>query len=226
MSADVLTFRTGPPRDEWRHYEAPELSMVAIPKPGTSGDPAVQYWDRGVDLVPHMTGAVAVLDGRDIVDTCARLNVALPLNGRVLDIGCGTARLQRFCQAYIGLDISPSAVLYAQRRGISAHLIHGYGPSALDGWLGGCEWICAFSVFTHMPFEERHDYLEAFHRVAPQLLVDIIPGDGSGDIARWSADVPTFEQDLQDTGWQVVSVAERTSPDGHSTHRYYHGRHL
>ena len=194
--------------------------MVTAPKPLGLPDDDVRFWDRGVDQVPHVTGAARVMDCRDLVDACARLGVLLPLSGRVLDVGCGTGRWQRFCSAYIGLDISPSAVAYVRRQGITAHRIAGYGPAALDGWLGGCEWICAFSVFTHVPFEVRHDYLEAFRRVGQQLLVDIIPGDGTGSFALWTAKVEDFELDLQATGWRVVAVAERVTPSG-STHRYY-----
>lgn len=184
-------------------------------------DEAVQFWDKGIDRVPQQTGAAAVMDGRDLIDACARLGVMLPLRGKVFDIGCGTARWQRFCELYQGFDISPAAVAYAQRQGIVAHLIQGYGPSALDGLLDQVDWVCCFSVFTHITMEERHDYLEAFHRRSRQLLVDIIPGDGSGDITKWSAHVPTFEQDLVNTGWQVKRIAERIAPAG-SCHRYYY----
>lgn len=185
-------------------------------------DEAVHYWDKGLDRVPVQTGAALVMDGRDLVDACARLGVSLPLQGKVFDIGCGTGRWQRFCQLYQGFDISPAAVAYAQRQGLAVHLIQGYGPTALDGLLDQVDWICCFSVFTHIPMEERHDYLEAFHRRGRQLLVDIIPGDGGGDITKWTAHVPTFEQDLVHTGWQVRRIAERVAPGGGATHRYYY----
>ncbi len=215
----------GPPREEWASCPAPELSMVTVPTPLGLPDDDVRYWDRGVDLVPLGTGALSVMDCADLVDACRRLNQPLPLSGRVLDIGCGTGRWQRYCSAYIGLDINPSAVEFCRRRGVAAHVIGGYGPSALDGWLGGCEWISCFSVFTHVPFEVRHDYLEAFRRCGERLLVDIIPGDGAGDITRWTANVVDFETDLLNTGWRVDAVADRIAPGG-STHRYYRCSHL
>src|SRR5688572_26039297 len=117
---------TGPPREEWGSVTPPELSMVAVPKPlGIPGDD-VRYWDRGVDLVPLGTGALSVMDCGDLVDACQRLNLPLPLSGRVLDIGCGTGRWQRYCSAYIGFDINPSAVEFCHRRGVAAHVIRGY----------------------------------------------------------------------------------------------------
>lgn len=180
-----------------------------------------RYWERGIDAVPYMTGAAAVMDARDLQDACARLHVRLPLAGRVLDIGCGTGRFQPYCTAWMGLDISRDAVAWAQRAGRTAFVMEGYGPAALDGWLQDADWIVCFSVFTHIGPEERHDYLEAFSRIAPALIVDIIPGDGLGDVAAWTADAEQFDDDLQLTGWQVQCAADRHSPD-HVTHRYYH----
>lgn len=180
-----------------------------------------KYWNRGIDAVPVFTGAAHVMECDDLRDACARLGVQVPLAGRVLDVGCGTGRWQPFCFAWQGLDISKDAVAFARRCGRMAFEMDGYGPAALDGWLGETEWVCCFSVFTHIGLEERHDYLEAFTRVATQVLVDIIPGDGLGDVALWTADTVQFEMDLAATGWAVRAVAERTSPDN-VTHRYYH----
>ena len=180
-----------------------------------------RYWNRGVDMVPLWTGAAAVMDCHDLRDACARLGVRVPLAGRVLDVGCGTGRWQPFCFAWQGLDISTDAVAFARRCGRMAYAIEGYGPAALDGWLGDTEWVCCFSVFTHIGPEERHDYLEAFTRVTTQVLVDIIPGDGLGDVALWTADVAQFEDDLALTGWAIRQAVERTSPD-HVVHRYYY----
>lgn len=210
----------GPPKQEWATTKIDPMMAAPVPVFDGIRDPAVSYWDRGVEAVPLVTGAASVMDCRDLVDACARLGVRIPLNGRVLDIGCGTGRWQKFCFAYQGLDISPAAVEYATAHGLSAHLIEGYGPSALDTWFGGAEWVSCFSVFTHISFEERHDYLDAFLRIAPNLLVDIIPGNGSGNMTIWTADVPAFEQTLAAIGWQQHRVAERVSPDG-VCHRYY-----
>lgn len=180
----------------------------------------VQYWDRGIDAVPIMTGAASVMDCSDLVDACARLGLSLPMKGRVLDVGCGTARWKRHCQAYQGLDISPSAVAYAKARGISAHVMEGYGPATIAPLFDVAEWVTCFSVFTHIDAAERLDYLKAFAHMAPSLIVDVIPGDGSGGVALWTADVESFERDLTETGWTVRQVAERVSPDA-VCHRYY-----
>jgi hypothetical protein len=59
------------------------------------------------------------------------------------------------------------------------------------------------------------------------LLVDIIPGDGSGDVARWTARPDEFEADLAAAGWCAILTATAAweNPAGSppaQTHRYYY----
>lgn len=195
----------------------------------------VKYWSRGVDRVPAMTGAATVMDCRDLVDACRGLGVELPLT-HVVDVGCGTGRWAQHCiGAYLGLDISPDAVRYAQRAGRLAMQIAGPDDVALAMTvLDRVAWICCFSVFTHIPREERQAYLKAFPpRIDADLLVDVIPGDGSGTIQLWTARWPEFLDDLVDAGWEprprpgadpeapreLAVGYERVSPDG-VPHRY------
>lgn len=81
-------------------------------------------------------------------------------------------------------------------------------------------WVVCLSVFTHIDRDERRAYLQAFAARAPRLLVDIIPGDGAGGVALWTAQVVEFEADLHDAGFDVQGVYERRCPSG-PTHRYY-----
>ena len=53
--------------------------------------------------------------------------------------------------------------------------------------------VTCMSVFTHIDETERARYLARFKKLAPRLLVDIIPGDGSGDVPLWTADMDQFE---------------------------------
>lgn len=152
------------------------------------------------------------MDLRDMWPILEEFGITL---GKTLDVGCGTGRLAQICGEYQGVDISPSMVEYCKRAGIQAELID--GPFDLHGEY---EWVTCLSVFTHIPRSERRHYLERFGNIAPNLLVDIIPGEEGGSIALWQADVETFEADLKEHGFKVLGVHECISPDG-AFHRCY-----
>lgn len=176
---------------------------------------ATSYWNQGEANAPWITGAAAVMDCADLRDACAGLGVTLPLPG-VLDVGCGTGRFAQCCAAYVGVDIARDQVAYARARGLDAHVIA--GPAGLPA--GPFDWVTCFSVFTHIGRRGRRAYLEAFAERAENLMVDIIPGDGTGDVALWTADPTAFLEDLVGAGWDLVAGPyDRTSPDG-VTHRY------
>lgn len=192
-----------------------------VPEPmAPDAHPAAAYWDRGTRNVPDMTGARHVLDAADLRLVCARLDIALPLRGDVLDVGCGTGRLAQICEPghYYGFDIAPSAVAYCRTFGLFAQVMR--GPDDLPD--AGFGWTTCVSVFTHMDRAERQAYLAAFARISPELLVDIIPGDGSGDVAYWTADAPTFEADLAAAGYAIVARTDHSWDD--APHRFYHAR--
>lgn len=184
-------------------------------------DPHAAYWDCGIDAVPVRTGAASVMHCADLSDALTHLGVALPLQGAVLDVGCGTGRLAQLCDgAYFGADISRDGVAYARRAGLSARLLTGYAPAAVHGqWV--VDTVCCLSVFTHIDADERRDYLRAFASTGARLLiVDVIPGNGAGDVPLWTTAIDGFESELAAQGWRATAVYERTSPD-HVTHRYY-----
>jgi SAM-dependent methyltransferase len=179
--------------------------------------PSASYWNQGIHNVPVMTGASTLMDGADIREHAEKLGIELPFFS-VLDIGCGTGRLVSFYQSsvmYVGVDIAADAVDYCRVHGIGARLIT--GPFDLpDTWR---EWITCLSVFTHIHRDERIDYLKAFALRGGNLLVDIIPGDGSGDVVLWTADWELFQHDLTSAGWKMLAWYDRVAPTG-PTHRY------
>jgi SAM-dependent methyltransferase len=183
---------------------------------------AAAHWNCGVENVPLRTGAATVMDCRDLKDACCGLGVALPL-AHVVDVGCGTGRWATQCVGgYLGLDIAAHAVAYAHAAGVNVSLM--VGPSTVAAILldlAEVHWICCFSVFTHIDRSERMAYLQAFAgRPGVQVLVDVIPGDGRGDIGLWTADWPTFQHDLGEAGFVLrVPAYDRISPDG-ALHRY------
>lgn len=173
----------------------------------------LDYWNRGVENVPHMTGAARLMDGRDFVEVCKHLGVDIPLRN-VLDVGCGTGRLADYCEGWLGVDISADAVAYCRKHGRDARLIR--GPSDLPLNMAPTPFaavVCA-SVFTHIDADERTEYLLAFRRRAPLALVDIIQGDGSGGVEKWTADPFSFGRQVDTAGFDVKGVWRRRSPQG------------
>lgn len=177
--------------------------------------PYALYWDRGVQNVPDMTGAKRLLDARDLMSVCGALGFDVPIKGMVCDIGCGTGRMAQLCEGYHGFDIAQSAVAYCLGKGIEATLITGpafFAPRTYD-------LVSAISVFTHIDRAERQQYLQTMARLSANVLVDIIPGDGTGEVALWTADPAEFEADVRAAGFVVVGSVDHQW-DLH-LHRYY-----
>lgn len=176
--------------------------------------PFAPYWDRGVRNVPDMTGARDLLDGRDLVTIFAALGMPARL-ASVLDVGCGTGRMAQFCDGYHGVDISPSMVEYCRRRNLTADL-----TVTPDDWPAGpFAWLTCISVCTHIDRPERQSLLDRASRLTANLLIDIIPGDGTGDVAKWTAVPEEFEADLRAAGFTIIGSTDHRWID--QTHRYY-----
>lgn len=171
-----------------------------------------EFWNCEVDEVPSKTGAAPVMDCSDIKDVLSALDITLT---DVLDVGCGTGRLRSLCKCFYGVDVSPAMVHYCLREGIAARLIN--GPDELTG---KHEWVTCLSVFTHLPRTERNAYLNAFRSIAPNLLVDILPGKEGGGLAAWHCDPDEFADDLARHDFLVCSTYQRVSLDG-AMHLYH-----
>ena len=192
--------------------------------------PSAPYWDQGVEAVPVMTGASKLLDCRDVRTIAEAFGISLPFED-VLDVGCGTGRVSRVSRAYLGLDIAPSAIAYCGARHIPAMLITGaqdvvhaaaiWRPISMHQMPHTTPWpqAVALSVMTHISATERVSYLRAIAGVADRLLVDIIPGDGTGTVAAWTAEPAEFEEALTLTGWHIRHAESWRWYD--RTHRYY-----
>lgn len=186
-------------------------------------NPNAAFWDTGVEDVPRITGTIpAVEDCHEVKAICAELGIALPF-GRLLDVGCGTGRLTQLAESYTGVDISASAVAYCQQRGLAVQFINGaddLGAFEDDAF----DWIVAWSVFTHIGRDEQRAYLAQFVRLAPRLLVDILPGDPGRSARRWGCDEVVFARDLVTAGYHVHPVMpELLDKAAWARHRYFLG---
>jgi SAM-dependent methyltransferase len=182
--------------------------------------PAAAYWDQGVTSVPRMTGLRdGNLDPADLRDVCTELGIVLPVD-MLLDVGCGTGRASVLADHYVGVDVSASAVQFCLARGVHAEVID--DPESVSSFqYAGFSWVWACSVFTHIGREERQQYLAQFARIAPNLLVDILPDCPRQDYAQWGADEAEFRTDLAAAGYRIEATAERRDDGANVTHRYF-----
>lgn len=179
-------------------------------------NPAVAYWHRGMAEVEWVTGATEVMDGHDLRELAAAFDMPYPF-GAVLDVGCGTGRAAGHCRSYLGVDISPSCVEYCLMRGIAAQIID--GPQDLADMMP-CDLILCLSVFTHIAREEQQAYLARFAEIAPEVIVDVIPGDGSGSVPLWTTDLSQFRADIARAGFVVSGQCDRLDPSIGVPHHY------
>ena len=160
------------------------------------------------------TGAAGWEDLGDVRQWLA--GTGFTLDGRVLDIGCGTGRLSALCTDYTGVDITPPFVEYARSQGLNASVIS--GPGDLPGGL--FDRVCLLSVFTHIPRDERVAYLASIRpRLTGEALIDILPGPDGGGVGAMYSDPDTFESDLAAAGFSIISSFDWDARSAH--HRYY-----
>lgn len=166
--------------------------------------------DATAEHAVYLTGAEGLMGGEDILEVLGEKP-----EGRVVEIGCGTGRLARICDQYVGYDIAPAYVELARSNGVDAHLL-----PVRDGEHG--DWLFILHVFCHIPRPERLAYLAL--NIAPRLLVDIIPGSGEtlGDPLIYTVPVHRFENDLKETGWRTVRTHRRVPTETRHEHVYYH----
>lgn len=95
----------------------------------------------------------------------------LPVDGYLIDVGCGAGRLARPLSAwltgrYLGIDLVPDLVAHAQaitaRPDWRFEVIDHIGIPERDG---RADMVCFFSVLTHLLHEQSYWYLEEAKRV-------------------------------------------------------------
>jgi len=99
------------------------------------------------------------------------VSVGLPVDGFLIDVGCGSGRLTAPLAGYLrgdylGTDIVPELLDHARslvaRPEWRFELCSGFAiPAEIDT----ADVVCFFSVFTHLLHEETYHYLQEAHRV-------------------------------------------------------------
>jgi ubiquinone/menaquinone biosynthesis C-methylase UbiE len=99
------------------------------------------------------------------------LQKGLHADHNIIDVGCGSGRLafqlrDYLVGQYVGIDVVPELYRYAQeickRPDWRFYTAPGLAIPEPDGW---ADFICFFSVFTHLRHEESYKYLEDARRV-------------------------------------------------------------
>ena len=158
----------------------------------------------------------------------------------LFDLGCGTGRLS--IQAikylgsgkYFGCDISETMLLHARKltKGLqkNSRFIHLNSPNFQN--LPVFDFICAFSVFTHMEPEDSYSYIKALKTIShskTKLVLSIIPIESDlghqifknaselnlakrwQDVRNVATTIGYFEELSKLAGWRLISTYDGES---------------
>jgi ubiquinone/menaquinone biosynthesis C-methylase UbiE len=99
------------------------------------------------------------------------IQLGLRPNDYLIDVGCGSGRLAKplseyLAGLYLGIDVVPELVDYARtlvdRPDWRFEVADGFQIPERDG---RADWVCFFSVFTHLLHEQSYLYLQEAKRV-------------------------------------------------------------
>lgn len=126
---------------------------------------------------------------------------------RLLDLGCGSGRLAsalagRFDVAYLGLDIVPELLDYARTRAPASYRFELNTDLAIPAADGVFDFVCAFSLLTHLQHEESYLYLADLARVLRP----------SGTL------VFSFLEFAEATHWPTFATTAKQAAEGKRTH--------
>ncbi len=101
----------------------------------------------------------------DFVGEKAVIRRELPINGRTLDVGCGTGELSPLFEnrGYVGIDISPAYIGFAQKKYPAAFKV--MDATRLDFTDSSFDNALIVGVLHHMDDETAHAVLRELHRI-------------------------------------------------------------
>lgn len=140
------------------------------------------------------------------------------IRGDVLDIGCGLGDnaiyLAQHGHSVTGLDISPTALITAERRALDARVNVRFAvtdATALDGYPGAFDTVIDSGCYHCLDDAAKRDYATAVHRATrpgATLLISAF-SDANATAGDWPRPMVS-EQTLRDTlggaGWTIASL--------------------
>lgn len=104
------------------------------------------------------------------IEADALIHFGLKDGMRLADLGCGSGRAawalgQRLSIEYDGYDIVQAMLNYAKTRAPRNYRFHKVGGVSIPARDESFDFVCAFSVFTHLLHEESYIYMREARRV-------------------------------------------------------------
>lgn len=145
------------------------------------------------------------------------------VHGRVLDIGCGlgdnAVYLAQQGFDVTGLDISPTALITAERRAVDAHVQVRFAVAdacVLDGYSDAFDTVVDSGMFHCLDGDGRRRYAAAVHRATragATLLLSCFSEENeppAADRPRPAVSEATLRDVLGGAGWEIVSLQPAT----------------
>ena len=146
------------------------------------------------------------------------------VHGDVLDIGCGLGDNAIYLAGHghkvTGLDISPTALIAAERRALDARVDVAFAvadATRLDGYTDAFDTIVDSGCYHCLQEQGRRDYAVAVYRAArpgATLLLSAF-SDANAEHGEWPRPMvseQTLRQTLGDAGWTITSLETITVP--------------
>ena len=145
------------------------------------------------------------------------------VHGDVLDIGCGLGDnaiyLAKNGHMVTGLDISPTALITAERRAKDAGVDVKFAvtdSTKLDGYTDAFDTVIDIGLFHSLDNDGRRSYAAAVHRAtrpgATLLLSCFSDANPVGEEPRPAVSEETLRDVLGGAGWDIASLEPATLP--------------
>ena len=144
------------------------------------------------------------------------------VHGEVLDIGCGLGDNAVYLAAQghsvTGLDISPTALITAERRAKDAGVDVRFAvadATELDGYADAFDTVIDSGMYHCLDDDGKRSYAAAVHRATrpgATLLLGAF-SDANAQDREWSRPMvseQTLRETLGDAGWEITSLTSET----------------